>query len=225
MKRRSLQLRQAALAGGLALAVVLALGPLDSQAGIFRDMLDWVSPKPHPPPGSAPTVPWQGFACCNLHYDHDTINDGNYSELPMIPAGTAIEVLSYDDGHYRAAVKVDGKPMKLGLEFGRSEESLEAWVGKIVVTDDPRPRIKTYSQGIRDAIYEGKVIVGMTREQAIIAIGYPITSENITLDGPVWRLWHSRRGEYQLNFRPDGHLGSVTGDDSVTSLIVYKPQQ
>jgi len=63
----------------------------------------------------------------------------------------------------------------------------------------------------------------MTREQAIVSVGYPLTSENGSLDAAVWRIWRSRRGEYQLNFRPDGHLASVTADDDVTSAMLYRP--
>ncbi len=166
------------------------------------------------------SLPRRGFACCNLHHDGDSINDGNYGELPMIAAGTPIEVLSY--GRNKAYVKVDGKSMRLEHDYGRDQESLESWVGKIVVDDDPRPRIDGYTPAIREAIREGKVLVGMSREQAIAAIGYPLTSENPSLDAPVWRIWRSRRGEYQLNFRSDGHLASVSGDDEVISKMVYR---
>jgi hypothetical protein len=63
----------------------------------------------------------------------------------------------------------------------------------------------------------------MTREQAIVAVGYPLTSENASLDEPVWRMWRSSRGEYDLNFEPNGRLGSITGEDEVTSLVIYQP--
>jgi hypothetical protein len=66
-------------------------------------------------------------------------------------------------------------------------------------------------------------MVGMTREQAITSIGYPLTSENGSLNDPVWRIWRSSRGEYQLNFGPDGRVKSITGDDSVTQLVTYHP--
>jgi hypothetical protein len=139
----------------------------------------------------------------------------------MIPAGTPIEVLNY--GFHRAYVKVDGKPMRLGHDYGRDQESLQAWVGKIVVNDDPRPHIATYPPPVQAAIREGKVMVGMTREQAIASIGYPLTSENISLDAPMWRIWRSSHGEYDLNFGEDGRVKSITGDDSVTSLVTYRP--
>jgi hypothetical protein len=213
---------QRALVAVLILGASLTAASGSSQAGILRDVMVSVGlSKPAPPPAGSQTLPRQGFACCVLHYSHDWINDGNYAELPMIPAGTPVEVLSY--GFHRAYVKVDGKPMRLGHDYGRDQETLEAWVGKIVVNDDPRPRIATYAPPVQAAIREGKVMVGMTREQVIASIGYPLTSENVSLDAPMWRIWRSSHGEYDLNFGPDGRIKSITGDNEVTALVVYQP--
>ena len=210
--------------GSLALAAALALAPCGANAGILRDVMVSVGlskPPPAPAGSTGPqALPRQGYACCALHYSRDWINDGNYAELPMIAAGTPIEVLSY--GSNRAYIKVAGKPMRLGHDYGRDQESLEAWVDKIVVNNDPRPRIASYAPAIQAAIREGKVMVGMTREQAIASIGYPLTSENASLNDPVWRIWRSSHGEYQLNFGPDGRVKAITGDDSVTSLVIYQ---
>jgi len=212
------------LGTALALALSVALAPSSSQAGVFRDVLASVglakpSPPPPPPPGSG--LPRQGFACCNLHFDKDWINDGNYAKFPMIPAGTPIEVQSY--GKDRAFVSINGKPMKLGHDYGRDQETLDQWVNKIVVDQDPGPRISRYPRPVQDAIQTGKLMVGMTREQAIVAIGYPLTSENGPLESSTWKMWRSTHGEYDLNFGPDGRLTSITGDDEAVGQMVYKP--
>jgi len=217
MKARTLALAVSALTS-------VAVIPGASDAGILRDVMVSVglSKPPPPKPGDASTgLPRKGFACCNLHYSKDWINDGNYAELPMIPAGTPMEVLSY--GRHRAYVTVDGKPMRLGHDYGRDQETLEVWVAKIVVTDDPRPHIASWSKAVQDAIQQGKVMVGMTKEQAIVSVGYPLTSENVSLDAPMWKIWRSSHGEYDLNFKPDGRLGSITGEDEVTNQVVYRP--
>jgi hypothetical protein len=227
MNRRTLSMRTVKRAVFVlpTLLLSLTLAAAASHAGILRDVMVSVGlSKPAPPAPGAPgsqSLPRKGFACCVLHYSRDWINDGNYAELPMIPAGTPIEVLSY--GSNRAYIKVDGKPMRLGHDYGRDQESLEAWVNKIVVNDDPRGRIATFAPPIQAAIREGRVIVGMTREQAIASIGYPLTSENVSLDAPMWRIWRSSHGEYDLNFGADGRIKSVTGEDSVTSLVIYQP--
>jgi hypothetical protein len=216
--------RLAGYAAAFALTSALTLGSSDSRAGVFRDVLASVglgkpSPPPPPPPGSG--LPRQGFACCNLHFDKDWINDGNYAKFPMVPAGTPIEVQSY--GKNRAFVKVDGKQMLLGHDYGRDQETLEQWVNKVVVSEDPRPRIAAYPQNVQQAILAGKVVLGMTREQAIVAVGYPLTSENGPLESSTWKMWRSTHGEYDLNFGPDGRIASITGDDEATGQMTYKP--
>ena len=208
----------------MALTGLLMFTAAAAQAGIFRDMMASVGlSKPEQPVADAngvPSYPRQGFACCVLHYNKDWINDGNYAELPMIAAGTPIEVVGY--GSNRAQVKVDGKPMRLGHDYGREQEALDAWVRKIVVNEDPRPKINSFAPTVQEAIRLGKVMIGMTREQCIIAVGYPLTSENVQLDAPSWRMWRSSGGEYQLNFSRDGHLTSVTGDVETTYAMTYK---
>jgi hypothetical protein len=149
-----------------------------------------------------------GYTCCNLHYDKDWISDANWSTLPMIPAGSKIKVLSY--GSNRAAVEIDGRPMRLGHDYGRSEESLEKFVSKIVVKSNPAAKIDRYPDKVRTAIRESKVLPGMTREQVIISVGYPPTHKTPSLDAPVWNLWASRAGRYEVHWNK-GTVEKVVG--------------
>lgn len=162
-----------------------------------------------------------GYACCNLHYEGDWINDGNYAELPMIPAGTPIKV--YDYGSDRADVDIGGKPFRLGHDYGREQESLEQWVAKIVPTADPKQKIREYSPDVQEAIRLGKVMLGMTKEQAIVSIGYPLTSENASLEAPMWRHWISSFGEYQLMWDKNGRLKDVVAEPTVRTRVLYQP--
>jgi hypothetical protein len=205
-----------------ALGVLMALAGVGAaQAGIFRNAIDFVTGKSAPKAGSG--LPRDGFACCDLHYDGDWISDGNYSSLPMIPIGTPIEVVSY--GHNRAYVKVDGKDMRLGHDLGRDQESLQDWVNKVVVAEDPRPRLTGYSSTVQAAIREGKVVIGMNRDQVIAAVGFPTTNENFSITIPIWRMRRSEREEYELHFNGDGRLQNVTGDGSVVSDVTYHPER
>ncbi|MBS0398125.1 MAG: hypothetical protein JSR95_05535 [Proteobacteria bacterium] len=170
-------------------------------------------------PKDALALPREGFACCNLHYDGDWINDGNYASLPMIAVGTPIKVVSL--GHNKAHVLIDGKKMRLGHDYGREQESLEAWVAKIVVLEDPRPLIATYPADIQGAIRQGQVVAGMTRQQAVQSIGYPLTSENPSFDGPLWRHWLSSFEEYQLSWGSDGKLKDIVADAPIRNRVVY----
>jgi hypothetical protein len=209
---------------GISVALVLAIASaIPAQAGILRDVLSSVGLAKSPPKDDkgGPSYPRQGFACCDLHYNKDWINDYNYSDLPLIPAGTPVEVVNY--GHYRANIKVDGKPLRLGQDYGREVETLDQYVKKIIVNEDPRPRIAAYPAAIQEAIRQGKVMVGMTREQCIVAVGYPMPSENVSMDAPTWRMWRSSSGEYRLYFGPDGRLNKVSADGDAQGQVEFTP--
>ena len=161
--------RHRAAAGWLAAALALAAVP--AGAGILRDVMAKVGIGKSSEPaktasGETPTFPRQGYACCNLHYDGDSIVDTNHAELPMmIKAGTPVTVLGY--GRNRANIDVEGVRMVLDHDAGQKEEPLDTWVNKIVVNDDPRPRIAAWPANILAAVHAGKVVRGMTRQQAL----------------------------------------------------------
>jgi hypothetical protein len=220
----SRQHRRAVLALALA-GLALGLAASSADAGIFRDVMEKMGLAKSEPPktdaGGTPVFPRQGFTCCNFHFDGDTVSDTNYAELPLLPAGTPVTVMGYSKN--RATIDVDGRSMRLDHDEGREQESLDTWVNKLVVADDPRPRVEAFPADVQAAIKQGKVMLGMTREQALIAVGYPVTKTTKMLDGPIWRMRNSRRGEYQLNFGPDGTVTNITGDGEVTSQVIYLP--
>lgn len=155
-----------------------------------------------------------GYACCNLHYSGDWISDSNLAQLPFIPAGTPIKVKTING--YRAYVEVDGKPMRLGHDYGRAQETTQQWVNKIVVLDDPKLKIAKFPPAVRNAIARSQLMKGMTTEQVIISVGYPQTDENPRLDGPIWRYWWSTFGPYTVHWsgnkvvRIEGHPETVS---------------
>ncbi len=57
------------------------------------------------------------------------------------------------------------------------------------MAEDPKVKLAGYPEKTRAAIAAMKVTPGMTREQVLMALGYPISSENPKLDAPVWRYW------------------------------------
>lgn len=171
-------------------------------------------------PKEDPVLP-KGFTCCNLHRENDWISDTNYLNSPMIPAGTPATVKKY--GRHRAHVDLDGKPMRLGHDYGRKEESLESWTAKMIVTEDPKARIAGFSQPVQDAIKVGQISLGMTREQVIIAVGYPLTNENPALDAPRWRMWVSESAEYHIMWNSDGTVKDIVADPVTRNFVVYRP--
>jgi outer membrane protein assembly factor BamE (lipoprotein component of BamABCDE complex) len=183
---------------------------------------DEVKPDDSPAAQSAPAVTAPAaavtYTCCNFHYNGDWINDGNYAQLPMIPAGTPIKLKSID--HYIAYVDIDGKKYRLGLDYGRTAETTEQWANKLIVKDDPKARLAAWSPSVRKAIQGGQIMLGMSKDQVIMALGYPMTSENPRLDAPYWRYWWSSWGEYKVHWNGVGRVREVTGHpETVANML------
>jgi hypothetical protein len=165
--------------------------------------------------------PRSGYACCNLHYQRDKISDANWLELPFLAAGTPVRVtgLEYD----RAYVQVAGSEMYIRQEYGREQESLGKFIGKTIVATDPKPKIATWPKQIQDAIQAGRVMPGMTKEQLIVSLGYPMTSYTSSLEAPIWKYWLGSFDPYEVVWGPDGRVQEIRGDTHVRARVVYPP--
>ena len=173
-------------------------------------------------PGGEKPADRVGYTCCNLHHEGDWISDSNYAELPMIAVGAPAKVTGY--GRNYASVDVDGKPMRLGLDYGREQQTLQEFVDKIVVTEDPKKKLATFPASVQDAIGQGKVMVGMTREQVIMAVGYPMANETTSLDEDLWRYWISSFGPYQVLWDGKGRVKEIAADQLTYNIIAYRPK-
>lgn len=159
-----------------------------------------------------------GYACCNLRYEGDAIKDSSLGQLPFVAAGTPIRVKAVDG--YVAQVEIDGRPMRLVLEH-RESETLQQWLAQIIVADDPRNKLAAFSPTVREAIRAGKLVKGMTREQVIMAVGYPQSSEKLPLDGPHWRYWWSGFSPYYVYWSRD-KVSRIDGQGEVVGNVIYK---
>ena len=163
-----------------------------------------------------------GFTCCNLHYENDWISDANWSYLPMIPAGQPIKITDY--GRYRIHVEVEGKSMRLGLDYGRSE-SLGQFARKIVVAQDPKAKIATWPAGVQEAVKLGKIAVGMTKEQVIVSLGYPPLHQTPSLDSPQWKYWFTRVGTFVVLWDDRGRLREVIADPGTRAAVLVEARK
>jgi outer membrane protein assembly factor BamE (lipoprotein component of BamABCDE complex) len=77
-----------------------------------------------------------------------------------------------------------------------------------------------YSPKVRKAIESARVMPGMTREQVLVSVGYPVTSENPQLDAKVWRFWLSSFAEFQVIFGADDRVKEITTDAQTRNLVV-----
>ena len=111
------------------------------------------------------TIPLiSGYTCCNLRNEGggDWISELTYTKWNMIPLGTPASVTEY--GRNRAHLNLGGKPMRLGQDYTRKSLSLEQYVRRIIVPEDPNMKLATFPKEIG----AGQITVG--RYQIIFSL-------------------------------------------------------
>ena len=166
--------------------------------------------------------PAEGFLCCNLRTDGSWISDSNYAEngKRILPVGTPAKVTGY--GRQRVHVELNpGGKQAIGNDYSRDLE-LPVFAQRYVVAEDPRTKIAKFPPKIREAIQSARVTKGMTREQVLMAVGYPMSSENPNLDANMWRFWLSSFAEFQVLFDAGGTVKEVTTDPQTKNIVVME---
>lgn len=156
-----------------------------------------------------------GYACCNLRYSGDWVSDLSSGELPFIPIGSQILVRRLESNV--AYVVVDEKRYRLGHDYGRREEKTSEWVDKLVILNDPTTKLTRFPASIRAAIEAGKITKGMSREQVIMALGYPATSDTPKLDASTWKYYWNRYA-FTVHWT-SGHVSKIEGNPDILKLV------
>jgi hypothetical protein len=159
------------------------------------------------------------FTCCNLHYSGDWVSDLNYSADTRIPAGSPIRIVDY--GRWRLITEVDGKKIRIGLDYGRRQETLAQFARKLTIDKDLRFRMAAFPPIVQDAIRAAKVMPGMTKEQVVIAVGFPARHETPSVDSAEWKMWRTSRIPYTIRFDERGRVKDIDIDPESRSQVVY----
>lgn len=161
----------------------------------------------------------EGYLCCNMRTDGKWISDINYAEngKKIIAVGTPVKVTGY--GRFRAYVDINGEHQAIGNDYSR-DLALPVFAQRYIVAQDPKAKLAAYPQKIRNAIMSARVMPGMTREQVLMAVGYPVSSENPNVDAKVWRFWMSSFAEFQVQFDDKGNVREITADPQTRNLVV-----
>jgi SmpA / OmlA family len=162
-----------------------------------------------------------GFLCCNMRSDGDWISDSNYAESGkyLIRLGAPVKLLGY--GRYRVFVEIEGKRQALGNDYSR-DLSMGDFARRYIVAADPRAALAYTSPKVRTAIESARVTPGMTREQVIAALGYPITSENPHLDNKRWRYWRWTLSPFTVHFNDAGTVRRVESDAETLEAVLLE---
>ncbi len=165
---------------------------------------------------------YDGFLCCNVRSDASGwISDANYQEQGkrVIAVGTPAKITGY--GRQRVALDASGQKLWLGNDYSREIE-LGVFAERYIVKADPKSKIAGFSAKTQEAIKSMRVSKGMTKEQVLMAVGYPITSENPSLDAPVWRYWLSSFAPFTVMWDGAGRVKDIETDPQTRLVVVQE---
>jgi hypothetical protein len=161
----------------------------------------------------------EGYLCCNMRTDGRWISDSNYLESGKytVPLGTPIKAVGY--ARYRVLVEVGGEQQALANDYSR-DIAMPDFARRYIVRDNPADKLAGFEPKIREAITSFRVTRGMTREQVLMALSYPISSETPHLDARVWKYWLWTTQRFDVHFGEDGLVAMVRTDPDTRARVV-----
>jgi hypothetical protein len=162
------------------------------------------------------------YLCCNLHFEKDEISDAGYQVGTLIPFGTRVQILEVRE--HSVKFEPAGYPT-LTLKYKYNAEGglpFETYLERLFVVDDPRlrfaarptsararsgkghgPRAPQTAQNRLKLIEAGSVEPGMTKDEVLMALGYPPAHRTPSLDAPQWHYWQDRWHQFVVYFDGD----------------------
>jgi hypothetical protein len=155
---------------------------------------------PHPMEGQTRHL------CCNVWYEKPKINDVLYQTGTKVPFGTRVQIVQVDSK--TITFQPDGHPpITFVLRYGRKQTTTDEYLHRLFVPDDPRARLRRVPQKTVRNIEDGIVTEGMTREQVLMAVGFPPMHRTPSLEQDDWHFWENRWHEWIVRFDGDKVAG------------------
>jgi hypothetical protein len=135
------------------------------------------------------------YLCCNLRFNQDNdATDANY-QYPLggttLPVGTRVKVVEVGAHAVRLSPEAGGRTFDLELRFGREQITADEYFRNILREVDSRPTLENATPEIRAAVREGNLMHGMTKEQALMARGYPPAHHTPSTSADEWLYYQS----------------------------------
>ena len=151
------------------------------------------------------------FLCCNLHYEKPEISDANYLKGTLIPYGTQVHVLEVRKNTVK--FQAEGHPpITLVLKYGKDTLGMDEYLNRIFLREDPHAKLPkpgkdkkqaAAAERMRKLIEEGTVEPGMTKDEVLMAVGYPPVHRTPSLSSPNWTYWQNRWVTFEVYFDGD----------------------
>ena len=109
--------------------------------------------------------------------------------------------------------------MRLGNDYSRKLD-LATFGSRYIVSRDPNELLAAWPAPVQEAVRNGQLIKGMSREQVTMAMGYPVHDATRDLSQPRWTFWIDSDQSFVVDFDADGHLANVEGPESALAMVM-----
>ena len=168
----------------LALACVFLFASLGAaHAASSIGYFDTIKKDPAPEPGK------EYYLRYNLMYEKNSWDPTNYWRGSLLPVNTKVTFVSFGDKGM--SIQVVNGGTRLNISNSKYTKRSMAEIAKNMLSPNPVP-IEKFDKDIQACIKSGTLKLGMTKEQVIIARGYPPGHKTPSLDGDTWTYWSSR---------------------------------
>src|SRR4029453_17658604 len=127
------------------------------------------------------------FLCCHLRYapHKPEITDPIAAQGTLLPFATRVEVQKVTKNSVVFA-PAGHPPITLDFEHGGKTLSFDSFLGRLFVTEDPRLKLKKVPARQVKVVEKGTLVPGMTRDQVLMAVGYPPADRTPSLEAASW---------------------------------------
>jgi hypothetical protein len=148
-----------------------------------------------------PLVGQSRFTCCNIRYEKDEINDANYQVGTIIPFGTRVQILEV--GSDKVKFQAPGHtPVTWYRRYGK-DIPMETYLARLFPDTDPNAKLGKMPAKKKKLLEQGMVEPGMTRDDVLLALGYPPAHRTPSLSAPSWHYWRNRFVQFDVYFDGD----------------------
>jgi hypothetical protein len=154
----------------------------------------------------------RNFEAADSNYAQYMVGSHRYAAGSVLPAGTKVTVV--DVGYRGVSFRPEGSETTYAITFsyGKNHLSTPQYFSNILRETNPMTAVSN-DPSLVAAIDQGRLMQGMTREQALLARGYPPAHRTPDLSSNEW-IYYESPGFIDRVVFVDGKIQSITRADA-----------
>lgn len=131
----------------------------------------------------------------------------NYHVGTLVPINTKVKITDMGSSKMKIELPDQGNTeIKIENAEKHTKKSMEEIKNRMFGTNEVD--LKKSSKEVQESIKTGQIAVGMTKDEVLLAYGYPPAHATASTDADQWIYWKTRWNKVALEFK-EGKLQSV----------------